>query len=104
MRINCLSCGHRFDLGDAYDDYEGPVRCPTCRAVLEIRTQEGQVRAMRPLAWSATGPAEPSAPQPTKRPEFERAPGPAGVINAGTIAPPPAGETGGPLPPTRAAA
>lgn len=26
MRINCICCGHPFDLGDAYDDYDGPVR------------------------------------------------------------------------------
>ena len=32
MYINCISCGHKFDIGKSYDDYEGPVRCPTCRA------------------------------------------------------------------------
>lgn len=48
MHINCLACGHRFDIGRAYDDYEGLVRCSTCRSLLDIRTQEGQVRAVRP--------------------------------------------------------
>lgn len=60
MRINCLHCGHRFDLGDAYDDYDGPVRCNTCSGLLEIRTQDGSVRAMRFPSQPAAGPA----PQP----------------------------------------
>lgn len=47
MQINCISCGHRFDLGKAYDDYEGLVRCTTCRALLDIRTQDGSVRGVR---------------------------------------------------------
>ncbi len=44
MKINCLSCGHTLDLRDAYDDYDGQVRCFVCGALLAIRTQEGQVR------------------------------------------------------------
>ncbi|AEB09624.1 hypothetical protein [Desulfobacca acetoxidans] len=46
MRINCLSCGHKFDLGDAYDDFEGPVKC-LCGAMLEIRTEDGRLKAIR---------------------------------------------------------
>jgi len=48
MNVNCIHCGHRFDLGKSYDDYEGPVRCPTCRAMLSIRTQDGNIRGVRP--------------------------------------------------------
>jgi hypothetical protein len=46
MKINCLSCGFKVDLGEAYDDYEGQVKCYACDALLEIRTQEGNVRAV----------------------------------------------------------
>lgn len=50
MRINCIHCGHKFDLGDAYDDYEGMVRCDTCRGGLIVRTQAGSVRSVMPWA------------------------------------------------------
>ncbi|MBI3106425.1 MAG: hypothetical protein HYY95_12795 [Candidatus Rokubacteria bacterium] len=46
MKINCLSCGHKLDLGDAYDDYAGQAKCLVCGAMLEIRTEEGNVRAV----------------------------------------------------------
>jgi DNA-directed RNA polymerase subunit N (RpoN/RPB10) len=47
MKINCLSCGFKVDLSDAYDDYEGQVKCYACGAILEIKTQEGNVRAVK---------------------------------------------------------
>jgi len=47
MQINCLHCGHKFDLGKNYDDYEGLVRCGTCAGLLDIRTEEGDVKAVR---------------------------------------------------------
>jgi hypothetical protein len=47
MRINCLACGHKVDLDDAYDDYEGPVKCFACRAILEIRTEQGRIKAVK---------------------------------------------------------
>lgn len=65
MRINCIHCGHKFDLGDAYDDYEGMVRCDTCRGGLLVRTQEGSVRSVMPWAIASTpanAPAPPSLP------------------------------------------
>jgi len=46
MRINCLGCGFKVDLDDAYDDYEGPVKCFTCEAILEIRTEQGCLKAI----------------------------------------------------------
>ncbi|MBI2219426.1 MAG: hypothetical protein HYU51_19275 [Candidatus Rokubacteria bacterium] len=46
MKIICLSCGHKVDLGDAYDDYAGPVKCVACRAVLEIVTGTGNLRSL----------------------------------------------------------
>ena len=47
MQINCLGCGHKFDLGKNYDDYEGLVKCSTCGVLLDIRTQDAEVRAVR---------------------------------------------------------
>lgn len=47
MRINCLSCGHKIDLDDAYDDYEGQIRCCVCSALLEMAAQEGGIRSVR---------------------------------------------------------
>ena len=56
MKINCLSCGFKVDLDDAYDDYEGQVKCFACGGILEIETEEGNVKtvqfvkvALRPL-------------------------------------------------------
>lgn len=46
MRLNCLSCGHKVELDDAYDDFEGPVKC-LCGAMLEIRTEEGRLKAIK---------------------------------------------------------
>jgi len=36
-----------MDLADAYDNYEGQVKCYACGATLEIGTQEGNVRAVK---------------------------------------------------------
>ena len=47
MKINCLSCGHKVDLDDAYDDYEGTVKCFTCGALLEISTEEGKLKSVK---------------------------------------------------------
>jgi hypothetical protein len=46
MRINCLSCGHKVGLDAAYDDFEGPVKC-LCGAMLEIKTEAGQLKSIK---------------------------------------------------------
>ena len=46
MKINCLCCGHSLDLGDAYEDYEGKVKCFVCGGLLEIRTEDGLLKAV----------------------------------------------------------
>ena len=46
MKVNCLSCGHSLDLRDAYDDYEGQVRCFICASLLAIRTEDGRVKSV----------------------------------------------------------
>ena len=49
MKVNCLGCGYKVDLADAYDNYVGQIKCFACGAVIEIATQEGSVRAVRPV-------------------------------------------------------
>jgi hypothetical protein len=61
MKINCLSCGHSIYLDDAYDDFEGPVKCYVCSALIEIKTVEGQLKAIR----LATMPRQSAAPAVT---------------------------------------
>jgi hypothetical protein len=47
IKLTCLECGHPMELSDAYEDYEGEVRCWGCHAVLEIAMHEGKLRKMR---------------------------------------------------------
>ena len=47
MRINCVSCGHKIELDNAYDDYEGQIKCWICSAILEIKTRKGNIKSAR---------------------------------------------------------
>ncbi len=47
MKINCISCGHKVDLGNDYDDFEGEVKCFVCSSLLEIKTEEGNVKTVK---------------------------------------------------------
>ena len=51
MKIICLSCGHKVDLGDAYDDYAGQIKCSTCGAILELKTEAGGLKAVAVTRW-----------------------------------------------------
>ena len=46
MKINCLTCGHKVDLDDTYDDYEGQVKCFVCGTLLKIKTEEGKLKSV----------------------------------------------------------
>lgn len=60
MKINCIACGHNFQVDDAYDDYEGPVRCWVCGALLEIKAIDGSLRRLGLFkSSSAASTAEP---------------------------------------------
>ena len=63
MKINCLCCGHKVDLDDAYDDYEGPVKCFACQAILEIRAEHGTIKAVKQVNV---------VPRPSAEEVFER--------------------------------
>lgn len=56
MKINCLSCGHKIDLDDVYDDYQGPIKCLACKALLDIKTRQGQIKAIN-IAHGLSAPA-----------------------------------------------
>ncbi|NMH66457.1 hypothetical protein [Shewanella salipaludis] len=49
IRINCISCGHLFDLTDAYQDYEGPVKCWICGEVHEVKIENSLVKRVGPV-------------------------------------------------------
>jgi len=51
MKINCVSCGHKVDLDDAYDDYAGQIKCFACGAMLEIKIEAGKPKSIK-LAWT----------------------------------------------------
>ena len=53
MKIICLGCGHKVELGDAYDDYAGLVKCVACGMLLEIKTKEGNLRSIACMRQSA---------------------------------------------------
>jgi hypothetical protein len=46
VKIICLSCGYKVDLGDAYDDYDGLVKCFACRAMLAVKTESGTLKGV----------------------------------------------------------
>ncbi len=57
MKINCVSCGHKVDLDNAYDSFEGQVKCFACGALLDVRTEDGHLRMVRlasPLPYVST--------------------------------------------------
>jgi hypothetical protein len=47
MKINCLCCGHKVDLDEVYDDYEGQIKCIACKAMLEIKTEQGKLKSVK---------------------------------------------------------
>lgn len=58
MKINCVSCGHSLALDDAYDDFEGFVKCYVCGTLLELKTLDGKVKSVkaeRPVRKAAAG-------------------------------------------------
>ena len=65
MKLNCLRCGHKIDLDDAYDDYEGAVKCYVCGSLLEVKACEGKFRTVR-LLLDALNPFE-ATPLETKK-------------------------------------
>jgi ribosomal protein S27E len=69
MRINCIACGHRFELDEAYDDYSGRVKCSVCRSMLQISTEGGKVKSVdlsgQPVVQSHSMPQRKGPPKAT---------------------------------------
>ena len=63
MRINCLACGHKVELDDVYDNYEGQVKCWVCGALLQIKSEEGNLKSLEFVKM---------VPRPTLEEAFER--------------------------------
>jgi len=60
VQVICLSCGHKVDLGDAYDNYTGQVKCVACGAILEIVTTAGALQSVALAREVARAPATPA--------------------------------------------
>lgn len=58
MKINCLSCGHKVDLDEVYDDYAGQVKCFACGAILELKTEGGRLDSVTLVKVAPRAPAE----------------------------------------------
>jgi len=54
IKVNCICCGFSINLDDAYDDYEGQVKCFTCNALLEVKLAEGNVKSVKTLQINRT--------------------------------------------------
>ena len=58
MEINCLGCGFKVDLTDAYDDFAGQIKCFACGATMEITTKAGEIRSVSPVTEGPSPSAE----------------------------------------------
>ncbi len=47
MKINCVSCGHNIELDDAYDDFEGSIKCYVCGGRLDVKLSDGKIKSVR---------------------------------------------------------
>ncbi|WP_295585794.1 hypothetical protein [uncultured Lamprocystis sp.] len=54
--VHCMFCGHAIDLGDAYNDYEGPLRCSVCKSLMTVRVEDGHLRSMTDSPQAAAAP------------------------------------------------
>jgi len=51
MRVKCISCGNELNLDHGiFEDYSGPVKCFSCSAMMEVKTNGGEVYSINPLA------------------------------------------------------
>ncbi len=65
MNINCLSCGYKVNLDEAYEDYAGEIKCYVCGGAMEIRIEEARVKSVRRVGANnppATAESQPTSP------------------------------------------
>lgn len=47
MRLNCAACGNMITIDDrAYEDFEGPIKCNACAAILKVSIKDGKLKTM----------------------------------------------------------
>jgi hypothetical protein len=46
MKVNCVSCGHNMTLDDAYENFEGLVKCWVCGGLFMVKIAEGEVKSV----------------------------------------------------------
>ena len=63
MKLNCTSCGYKIDLDEAYGDFAGSIKCYICKSILEIRTEDGQIKMVK-VAGAAPLPVSAQTPLP----------------------------------------
>jgi ribosomal protein S27E len=51
MRVKCISCGNELNLDHwVFEDYEEPVKCFSCSAMMEVKSTGGEIYSINPLA------------------------------------------------------
>lgn len=50
MKVDCLTCGYEINLDHKiFDDYWGPIKCFSCGAMMEVKTEQGLMCSLLPL-------------------------------------------------------
>jgi hypothetical protein len=69
IKLNCLACGHTLDLSDAYEDYDGEIRCWGCHTSLLVALHDGKLKSLKrgqvdlpPASAGYVGPPVPPVP------------------------------------------
>ncbi len=53
LRLNCISCGHSVSLDEnVYVDYDGPIKCNACSAILSVKMEDGKLKSMEFVSFS----------------------------------------------------
>ena len=47
IKLNCISCGHVQELSEAYENYQGQIRCWGCSATLDVSLVDGKLQSMQ---------------------------------------------------------
>lgn len=47
IKLNCISCGHVQELSEAYENYQGQIRCWGCNTTLDVSLLDGKLQAMQ---------------------------------------------------------
>jgi len=50
MKMTCIVCGREVNLDHViFENYQGPVKCFSCGAMMEVKTGQGMVATVTPL-------------------------------------------------------